>query len=100
MFVRIWEYEVPADALPAFRAAYSAEGEWARLFGRHEGYLGTELYSGPDRETYFVTIDRWRTAQDWQAFRAEFAPEYQALDARFDGLGAIERSVFEGTSGP
>jgi hypothetical protein len=95
VFVRVWEYEVPADAVPAFRAAYSSHGDWAELFGR---YLGTELYGDPDRSGRFLTVDRWRTEQDWLAFQKGFGVDYEALDARLDRLSARETSVFDGSS--
>jgi hypothetical protein len=46
----------------------------------------------------FLTIDRWRTEQDWLAFRATFGVDYEALDARLAGLSARETSLFEGSS--
>jgi heme-degrading monooxygenase HmoA len=98
VFVRVWEYEVPADAVPAFRAAYSSHGDWAELFARAAGYLGTELYGDPDRSGRFLTVDRWRTEQDWLAFQKGFGVDYEALDARLDRLSARETSVFEGSS--
>jgi heme-degrading monooxygenase HmoA len=98
VFVRVWDYEVPADAVPAFRTAYSSHGDWAELFGRAAGYLGTELYHERDGGGRFLTIDRWRTEQDWLAFRETFLADYEALDARLDGLAAVERSWFEGSS--
>ena len=100
MFIRIWDYEVPADAVPEFCAAYASHGDWAELFARAVGYLGTELYRDPDHSGHFLTIDRWRTERDWHAFRARFGADYDALDARLDGLAAVERSLFEGGSEP
>jgi heme-degrading monooxygenase HmoA len=98
VFVRVWEYDVPADAVSAFRAAYSAHGDWAELFGRAAGYLGTELYQDPHGSRRFLTIDRWRTEQDWLAFREAFGVAYEALDARLEGVSARETSLFEGSS--
>ena len=100
MFIRIWDYEVPADAVPAFCAAYSSRGDWAALFARAGGYIGTELYRDPDHNAHFLTIDRWRSEQEWHAFRARFGADYDALDARLDGLASVERSLFEGLSEP
>ena len=62
--------------------------------------LGTELNPDPDHTGHFLTIERWRTEQDWHAFRARFGADYGALDARLDGLAATERSLFEGVSEP
>lgn len=100
VFIRIWDYDVPADAVPAFCAAYPSHGDWVEMFARAVGYLGTELYRDPDHTGHFLTIERWRTEQDWHAFRARFGADYGALDARLDGLAATERSLFEGVSEP
>jgi hypothetical protein len=62
--------------------------------------IRTELYRDPDHSGHFLTIDRWRTEQEWRAFRARFGADYDALDARLDGLATVERSLFEGVSEP
>jgi len=41
VFVRVWEYEVPGAQAAAFTAAYAADGAWAELFARADGFLGT-----------------------------------------------------------
>jgi quinol monooxygenase YgiN len=46
----------------------------------------------------FLTIDRWRDEQAWQAFLTVFRPDYETLDARLEGIAAAERSLFEGSS--
>ena len=89
---------MPDDAVAAFRVAYAADGDWAELFRRAPGFLGTELYRDRDRDDRFLTIDRWRSEQDWQAFQAAFGSAYEVLDARHAGLADTERSLFEGLS--
>ena len=71
VYVRVWEYEVAADHIDAFLAAYGAEGEWARLFRTGGGFLGTELYRSADDQRRFVTVDRWRDQGDWRDFLEE-----------------------------
>jgi hypothetical protein len=44
MYVRVWEYEVEIGRVDAFLAAYRADGEWAQLFERADGYAGTERH--------------------------------------------------------
>ena len=46
--VRVWEYEVPAEHLDAFVAAYGADGDWSQMFRRGRGYGGTDLYRAAD----------------------------------------------------
>lgn len=98
MYVRVWEYEVPPDRAAAFAAAYAAHGPWGELFRRAAGYLGTELYRDSARPGRYLTIDRWQDEQAWQAFLAAFRPDYESLDARLEGIAAVERPLFEGSS--
>jgi len=37
-----------------------------------------------------VTVDRWTSAADYEAFRERFADEYAALDARCEKLTTCE----------
>jgi len=57
----VWEYEVRAEHAAAFEALYGADGDWARLFRRAEGYVETRLYRDTARPTLYLTIDRWRS---------------------------------------
>ena len=100
MFVRVWEYEVPGDQAAAFTAAYAADGPWAELFARADGFLGTELYRDTARPDRFLTIDRWQNEEAWRSFLRAFAPAYEALDVQLEGLAAAEQSLFEGSSHP
>jgi heme-degrading monooxygenase HmoA len=98
MYVRVWEYEVASEHVDAFVAAYGATGEWARLFQRGRGHLGTELYRRTGDETRFITVDRWADEESWGAFLEGWAGPYQELDAVMDSLTESERSLLEGTS--
>jgi heme-degrading monooxygenase HmoA len=98
VFVRVWEYEVPPDRTGAFITAYAADGPWGELFRRAGGFLGTELYRDSARPGRYLTIDRWQDEQAWQAFLAAFRPDYESLDAQLEGIAAVERSLFEGSS--
>jgi hypothetical protein len=55
VFVRIWVYEVPEVHLDPFIRAYAADGAWAELFGRSQGYIATELYRDRPSGGRFVT---------------------------------------------
>ena len=89
---------MPEDRSEAFTAAYAADGAWGELFGRAAGFLGTELYRDAARADRFLTIDRWQDEQDWRSFLKAFGSTYEALNAQFEGLADVERSLFEGSS--
>ncbi len=95
MYVILWEFGVPPDKVDAFLAAYRSNGTWTKLFARADGYLGTELLRSVDSEDgpHFVTIDRWRTADDFIRFQQEFGTEYRTLDTELEGLTFSERKL-------
>jgi len=92
--VVVWEYEVRADAEAAFEALYGSDGAWVALFRTHPGYVGTELaveiVAGRRR---YLTIDRWRSAADYDAFLASDRTRYAEIDAQGDALTMSERRV-------
>ena len=97
-FVRIWRYRVGPEAREAFESAYGPDGDWARLFAKADGYLGTELLSadgggGDDTAFAYATIDRWRARSDWDAFLAEHGEDYRALDLRLEDLTLEEDNL-------
>ncbi|HEU4365429.1 MAG TPA: antibiotic biosynthesis monooxygenase family protein [Candidatus Krumholzibacteria bacterium] len=92
-FVRIWRFRAAPGRAGAFEAAYGANGDWARLFSRAAGYLGTELLRAVyDGESY-LTIDRWESQESWDRFRGEHASEYDELDRRCEKLTIEEEQV-------
>ena len=97
MYLRIWAYEVPLEAVDRFVAAYGASGDWARLFAHADGFTGTELFRGADAPHRFVVIDRWRGEPDWTAFQQQWQEAYQALDSTLARLRAVELLLFAGT---
>ena len=86
MHVIVWEYSVKADRVTDFEKIYSADGDWAKFFRKSEGYLGTELLRDTTNPHRYVTIDRWTSLSDYEAFHSRWETEYAALDARCEGL--------------
>ena len=80
MIAILWTYRVKPDSRAAFEAIYFSEGEWAQLFRRAKGFIGTELLRQPDGR--YATIDRWLRAEDFARFKKEFQARYEALDRR------------------
>jgi heme-degrading monooxygenase HmoA len=66
--------------------AYSPAGEWARLFRRANGHLGTELLRRSDNQGEYLTLDRWTSRPSYEAFRSRWSDEYGRLDRRLEGL--------------
>ena len=91
--LRIWKFRPPAGREQEFAEAYSGSGKWAELFGRAKGYRGTSLLKPLGPDGWWVTIDRWNNAADFEAFGHDFGEEYRALDAELEGVAGEEQFV-------
>jgi GNAT superfamily N-acetyltransferase/heme-degrading monooxygenase HmoA len=92
-YVYAWEYRVRPEATTEFERVYGPAGDWVALFRRAPGYLETRLLRDLSAPGRYVTIDRWRCAADFRAFRARFAAEFEALDRRCELLTLDERPL-------
>lgn len=90
-FVIVWRYEVAEHNREAFERAYGPGGDWARLFGTAGGYLGTELLA--DGDGHYMTLDRWRSEADFEAFQGRAGDAYRALDAQCEALTLAEERI-------
>jgi heme-degrading monooxygenase HmoA len=88
MYVVLWRFRPVVGREGEFERAYGPSGEWARLFGRDDGYLGTELLlrRSEDGSSEYLTLDRWVSRAAYEAFRARRSGEYRRLDSRLEGL--------------
>lgn len=86
MYVIIWEYVVKPQHIVEFEEIYGSKGVWAQLFKKAAGYLGTELLHDPDDAYRYITIDRWKSSQDYETFLVQWKAEYTSLDTQCEGL--------------
>ena len=86
MYIIIWEYQVAPEKKNEFEKNYKADGVWAQLFKRENGYLGTELIHSTEHPAQYLTIDRWDTKENYEAFLSQWNDEYKKLDLMCDGL--------------
>jgi heme-degrading monooxygenase HmoA len=94
-FVALWEFEVEPAQRAEFERAYGPQGGWVRLFRAAAGYLGSELLRDQARAGRYVTLDRWRSRADWQAFHDAHADAYARLDRECLALTRDERALGE-----
>lgn len=93
MYVIVWEFHVPEKQQEAFERAYGARGDWTRLFAMGEGYAGTELLRDRADPSRYVTIDRWRSQDDFDRFMARFHEPYEVLDRECEELTVDEIKI-------
>jgi heme-degrading monooxygenase HmoA len=84
----------------AFEATYGSEGEWASFFGGARGYIGTELLRDVDEPGRYVLIDRWESADAYNAFTAANRDEYMRRgdELRFNYVQELRFGTFESVS--
>src|SRR5215213_8155347 len=96
MYVILWRFRPVVGQKSEFERAYGPSGEWAQLFRRDNGYLGTELLRRfeDDESKEYLTLDRWASRVAYEAFRARWSGEYRQLDRRLEEL--TEEETFLG----
>jgi heme-degrading monooxygenase HmoA len=82
VLVILWEYMVRPERLADFEQLYRPDGAWVELFRRSPGFVGTTLLRDAHNAHRFVIEDRWTSEASYEAFKLEFATEYEQLSAR------------------
>jgi heme-degrading monooxygenase HmoA len=93
MHHRIWKFRPPAGREKVFAEAYGGDGAWAELFSRAQGYRGTEMLRPSEADSWWLTIDRWDSEADFNAFRNALGEDYRKLDAELEGVAGEEEFV-------
>ncbi len=91
----VFRYEVRDPA--AFEEVYGSEGDWAQFFRSGEGYIGTELLRDVEEPDRYLVIDRWESAEAYNAFLAAHQVEYlrRSDEARLHHVQELRFGTFE-----
>jgi heme-degrading monooxygenase HmoA len=81
----------------AFEAAYGPDGEWAQFFRQGRGFIGTELLHDVQEPDRYLVIDRWESADAYNAFLSEHRDEYlrRSDESTFHYLQELRFGTFE-----
>lgn len=93
MLVRVWRYDVPPGMRADFEREYGPDGAWAVLFGRCDGFAGTELFADVARPGSYLTVDRFADDAAWRTFREQHGAEYEALGRRLEHLTTAQEEL-------
>ena len=95
MIALVFSYEVRDAA--EFERVYGPEGEWAQFFRSGRGYVGTELLRDLEVAGRYLVVDRWESAEAYNAFVAEHREDYMARvdDTRFHYDSELRFGTFE-----
>jgi heme-degrading monooxygenase HmoA len=95
MIALVFSYEVRDPG--QFERAYGPSGEWAQFFQGASGYIGTELLRDVEIPGRYLVIDRWESAEAYNAFATEHREEYMRRvdDTRFYYEQELRFGTFE-----
>jgi quinol monooxygenase YgiN len=93
MYSYVWEFQVHPDYRAEFESSYGMHGEWINLFQRHPAYIRTDLLRDRNDLLRFLTIDSWKSREQYLSFREEFQYEFEALDAKCEAFTISEQSL-------
>jgi len=86
----VWEFRVPVEHKAKFMEAYASNGPWAQLFRRAPGFIETRLLQDTEDVERHLTVDCWESRSAFDAFKVDFAEDYNALDQRLEGMASSE----------
>lgn len=91
MYIYVWEFDVAEGRMAEFEETYGPGGAWVTLFRRAPGYRATRLVRSAEHRRRFFTLDEWDSKACYDAFRRQFADEFEALDRRCESLTVSEQ---------
>ena len=76
---------------------YGPEGEWTEFFRAGAGYVGTELLRDVEAPGRYLVVDRWESAELYNAFIAAHRDEYvrRADETAFHYAQELRVGTFE-----
>lgn len=95
MFIRVWRFRATSGKEAEFERFNGPDGEWARLFEKAPGYLGTRLRPVKRSPGEYEVIDYWDSRAAWDAFRRDSSDAYERLDREAESLTTEETLVSE-----
>jgi heme-degrading monooxygenase HmoA len=95
MIALVFRYDVRDPE--AFEEVYGPNGEWARFFRQGQGFIGTELLRDVEEDDRYVVIDRWESADAYNAFLGDHQEEYltRSDDSRLYYMQELRLGTFE-----
>ena len=74
MIALVFSYDVREPA--EFESVYGPDGAWAAFFNGGRGYIGTELLRDLEVPGRYLVVDRWESAEAYNAFVTANREEY------------------------
>jgi len=94
-YTYIWEFQVKPNHQAEFERQYGPEGAWVKLFRQASGFVESLLLQDRSNPLRYVTIDRWKSVESYNAFRSQFSKHYDAIDKTCQALTTKESKLGE-----
>ena len=85
-YVIVWAFRVRPGKEQKFLEQYGPEGSWARFFRGSGGYIRTELARDVADDRRFLTLDYWKSEEEFIEFRKQNLAGYERLDKECEEL--------------
>ncbi len=89
----IWEYKVKPEKASEFEAAYGKEGEWSRFFKQSKAFKGSELIVKDLENHVYMTIDKWKSIEQYDQFMQQNMKEYKRLDQKLAAYTILKEEI-------
>ena len=93
MLVIVWEYMARKDRLEEFETLYRPDGAWVELFRKSPGFVSTTLMRDVRDRLRYIIADRWTSEESYEAFKLDFAAEYQELSRQGERVHRAEHLI-------
>ncbi|MHB8468773.1 MAG: antibiotic biosynthesis monooxygenase family protein [Gaiellaceae bacterium] len=95
MIALVFSYDVRDTA--TFEQVYGPDGEWSQFFRQGRGYVGTELLRDVENPGRYIVVDRWESAEAYNAFADAHRDEYMRRvdDTRYHHDQELRFGTFE-----
>jgi heme-degrading monooxygenase HmoA len=93
MLVIVWEYMARPDRIEEFETLYRPDGAWVELFKKSPGFVSTTLMRDIKDGCRYMIADRWTSEESYEAFKQDFAAEYQKLSRQGERVYRAEHLI-------
>jgi heme-degrading monooxygenase HmoA len=93
MLVIVWEYMARSERIEEFETLYRPDGAWVELFKNSPGFVSTTLMQDVRDRLRYIIADRWTSEESYEAFKQDFAAEYQKLSRKGERVYRAEHLI-------
>jgi heme-degrading monooxygenase HmoA len=93
VLVIVWEYMARPDRIEEFETLYRPDGAWVELFRKSPGFVSTTLMRDVKDGLRYMIADRWTSVESYEAFKQDFAADYQELSRKGERVHRAEHLI-------